>query len=78
MNPEWRIIADYLRPIIGTVKRFKRSNFSALNTPAPELEFLSKFDGLEQAIADIDRVPQNDQQLGAQNALIVALTSCDS
>lgn len=65
MNPQERIIADYLRPIIGTVKRFKRSDFSALDTPAPKLEFLPEFDGLEQAIADSDKVSESDRRLGA-------------
>ena len=65
MNPEERIIADYLRPILAPVKRFKRSNLSALDTPAPKLEFLSEFDGLDTAIADIDRVSAIDKRLGA-------------
>jgi hypothetical protein len=65
MNPEERIIADYLRPIIGTVKRFKRSDFSALDKPTPKLEFLAEFDGLEQAIADSNRVSESDRRLGA-------------
>jgi hypothetical protein len=65
MNPQERIIADYLRPIIGTVKRFKRSDFSALDKPAPKLEFLAEFDGLEQVIADSNKVSESDQRLGA-------------
>ena len=40
MNSEERIISDYLRPIISVVKRFQRSDISALGTPAPKLEFL--------------------------------------
>jgi dihydrodipicolinate synthase/N-acetylneuraminate lyase len=65
MNPEERIIADYLRPIVSSVKRFKRSDFSALDTPAPTIEFLSEFDGLKQAIADIEQVSEIDKRLGA-------------
>lgn len=65
MNPQERIIADYLRPIIGTVKRFKRSDFSALDEPIPTLEFLSEFDGLEKAIADSNQVSETDKRLGA-------------
>lgn len=65
MNPEERIIADYLRPIIGNIQRFKRSDFSALGTPAPKLEFLTEFDGLEQAIADSNKVSESDRRLGA-------------
>jgi hypothetical protein len=65
LNPQERIIADYLRPIIGTVQRFKRSDLSALNTATPKLEFLAEFDGLEQAILDIKKVSESDQRLGA-------------
>ena len=65
INPDERIIADYLRPIIKPIQRFKRSDLSALDTPAPKLEFLAEFDGLEQAIADSNKVSQSDQQLGA-------------
>ena len=65
MNPEERIIADYLRPIVTPVKRFKRSDFSALDTPAPKLEFLAEFNGLEKAIADSNKVSQSDKRLGA-------------
>ena len=65
MNPEERIIADYLRPILAPVKRFKRSDLSALDTPAPKLEFLSEFDGLDTAITDSHQVSQSDRRLGA-------------
>ncbi|MDF5715573.1 MAG: molecular chaperone DnaJ [Rhizonema sp. NSF051] len=51
MNPEERIIADYLCPILPTIKRFKHSDLSALDEPMPTLILLSEFDGLEQAIA---------------------------
>lgn len=51
MKPEERIIADYLRPILPTVKRFKSTDLSALNQPVPTLVLLSEFDGLEGAIA---------------------------
>ena len=64
MNPEERIVADYLRPIIRPIQRFKRSDLSVLNTPAPKLEFLPEFNGLERAIADVDKVSQSDRLLG--------------
>ncbi|MDF5722325.1 MAG: molecular chaperone DnaJ [Rhizonema sp. PD37] len=51
MNPEERILADYLCPILPTIKRFKYSDFSALDESMPTLILLSEFDGLEQAIA---------------------------
>lgn len=52
MKSEERIIADYLRPILPTIKRFKYSDLSALEQPAPTLELLCEFDGLEGAIAE--------------------------
>ncbi|MBR8833942.1 MAG: molecular chaperone DnaJ [Stigonema ocellatum SAG 48.90 = DSM 106950] len=51
MKPEERIIADYLRPILPAIKRFKYSDLSALEESALTLVVLSEFDGLEQAIA---------------------------
>lgn len=51
MKSEERIIADYLRPILPIIKRFKSTDLSALNQPAPTLALLSEFDGLESAIA---------------------------
>ncbi|WP_199197469.1 hypothetical protein [Chroococcidiopsis sp. CCALA 051] len=51
MKAEERIIADYLRPILPTVKRFKYSDLSALEQPLPKLELLSEFDELDGAIA---------------------------
>ncbi|MDJ0745434.1 MAG: hypothetical protein QNJ32_19010 [Xenococcaceae cyanobacterium MO_167.B27] len=65
MNPQERIIADYLRPILAPVKRFKRSDFSVLDTPAPKLEFLAEFDGLEDAISASHQVSESDKRLGA-------------
>jgi hypothetical protein len=35
-----------------------------LDTPEPNIEFLSEFNGLEQAIADGNKVSQSDQRLG--------------
>ncbi len=64
MNPQERIIADYLRPIITPIQRFRRSDLSALDAPAPKLEFLAEFNGLEQAIADLDNVAESDRRLG--------------
>ncbi|MBG1266688.1 molecular chaperone DnaJ [Nostoc sp. WHI] len=51
LKPEERIIADYLRPILPTIKHFKYSDLSALLQPALKLILLPEFDGLEQAIA---------------------------
>ncbi|MEH1766785.1 MAG: molecular chaperone DnaJ [Nostoc sp.] len=52
LKPEERIIADYLRPILPTIKHFKYSDLSPLVQPAPTLVLLPEFDGLEQAISE--------------------------
>jgi len=52
MNSQERILADYLRPILPTVKRFKRVDFSELKAPEPTIELLPEFDGLEEALAN--------------------------
>ncbi|MGM3309139.1 molecular chaperone DnaJ [Anabaena sp. WFMT] len=51
MKSEERIIADYLRPILPTIKRFKYTDLTVLTKPAPTLVLLSEFDGLDEAIA---------------------------
>ncbi|MEA5620752.1 molecular chaperone DnaJ [Cronbergia sp. UHCC 0137] len=50
MKTEERIIADYLRPILPTIKRFKYTDLSTLAQARPTLELLPEFDGLDQAI----------------------------
>ncbi|MGL4497420.1 MAG: hypothetical protein ACRCU2_00020, partial [Planktothrix sp.] len=39
-----RIIADYLRPILLPIQRFKRQDFSGLALRPPELTFLTSFE----------------------------------
>ncbi|WP_258003515.1 hypothetical protein [Fischerella muscicola] len=62
MKPSERIIADYLRPILPIIKRFKYSDLSALNQPEPRLILLSEFDGLEQAIAKASQEAQLERE----------------
>ncbi|WP_353928984.1 molecular chaperone DnaJ [Okeanomitos corallinicola TIOX110] len=69
MKPEERTIADYLRPILPTIKEFKYSDLSALQKPALSLTLLSEFDGLDQAIAQA--VQQEKQE---RNALPLSLS----
>lgn len=65
MNQEERILADYLRPILPPIQRFKRTDFSELETPEPQVEFLSEFDNLETMIQQINQISEVDKQLGA-------------
>jgi hypothetical protein len=64
MNPEERIVADYLRPILPTINRFKRQDFTALDEPVPSIDWLAEFDRLEETIADTNEVSEIDIQLG--------------
>lgn len=47
MNPSERLLADYLQPILPTPHRFKRSDFSQLNTSQTKLHISPKFDNLD-------------------------------
>ncbi len=60
-TPE-RIIADYLRPVLPVVKRFKREDLSLLETPVPTLVFLPDFDKLDAAISKSLREEQLEKE----------------
>ena len=67
MNPEDRITADYLRPILPTIKRFKRQDFIELNEASPIIEWLPEFDRLDEAVQtmnDLEEVSDLDRQIG--------------
>lgn len=64
MNPEERIIADYLRPVLPTINRFKRQDFAALDEPIPSIDWLPEFDRLAETIADTTEVSEIDRQIG--------------
>lgn len=69
MKSEERIIADYLRPILPTIKRFKYSDLSALEQPEPEIMLLSEFDGLDEAITKA-----NQEEILAREPLPISLS----
>jgi len=50
-NPRTRLQADFLRPILPAIVRFKRPDLRVLAQPLPVLELLPEFDGLEAEIA---------------------------
>ncbi|HEY9702851.1 MAG TPA: hypothetical protein V6C58_10410, partial [Allocoleopsis sp.] len=50
LKPKERILADYLRPILPIVKRFRKEDLSSLLSPAPALDFIIDFDDLESAL----------------------------
>lgn len=79
MRSEERIIADYLRPILPTVKRFKYSDLSVLNQPVPTLVLLSEFDGLERAITsatEAERLEWEPLPMPLSELLTEGFTAC--
>lgn len=64
INPQKRILADYLSPILPVIERLKRQDYSELNTPTPTLEFLTQFDALDLAIAQSSSITPADETLG--------------
>ncbi|MDZ8051650.1 MAG: molecular chaperone DnaJ [Aulosira sp. ZfuVER01] len=79
MKPEERIIADYLRPILAIIKRFKYSDLSALEQPVPELVLLPEFDRLEQAIAQAiqqERVEREPLAMSLSELVTEGITAC--
>jgi len=64
MNPEERLLADYLNPILPTIQKFKRSDFSALEQPQESIEFLGEFDELKELLAEDQKLSFIDQNLG--------------
>ncbi|MHC5598217.1 MAG: molecular chaperone DnaJ [Nostoc sp.] len=79
LKPEERIIADYLRPILPTIKHFKYRDLSPLVQPAPTLVLLPEFDGLEQAIAESaqeERIEQEPLPITLSELLTEGMTAC--
>jgi len=79
VNSDKRIIADYLRPILPTIKRFKYTDLSALEQPAPTLVLLSEFDGLEGAIAQAveeERLEWEPLPLPLSELITEGVTAC--
>jgi hypothetical protein len=56
LDSQKRIIADYLRPILPPIKRFKRTDCSSIETTAPELNLLADFEATD---LDIERKVAN-------------------
>ena len=64
MNSQTRIVADYLRPIVSPIENFETSDFSILERPIENLEFLADFDNLKSEIDSIDSISNTDRELG--------------
>jgi len=75
MNPKDRLVADYLRPVLPTIQRLKRSDFSALESAKPRLELLPYFDGLERVIAQSIETSELGKRLGTLLFSVSPMTS---
>ncbi len=49
LDPKRRLLSDYLQPILPSVQRLKRQDYSLLKTDPPSFSILSEFDRLETA-----------------------------
>lgn len=62
LDPEKRLLADFLRPFLPVPQRFNPGDFSELDAPAPELGFLEAFDGLDAALEQAARLEQMERE----------------
>lgn len=67
MNPQDRIVADYLRPQLPQdIPPFEVEDFSYLDNLKLNLPFLSQWDGLDRAISDANSVTEIEKRVGAK------------
>ncbi len=65
LNPQERIIADYLRPILPDhIRDFQREDFTDVEVRETILEFLPEFDTLEAAISNNEAISAIDRSVG--------------
>lgn len=64
MDSQQRLIADYLRPNLPLIQRFKKQNLSLLNEPIPIIKLPPEFDGLDTAYKESETISESDKQLG--------------
>lgn len=63
-NPQERLKADYLRPILPIPKRFKSMDYSELQNPPPKFTVITEFDDLERAIEISKSISDIDKKIG--------------
>jgi hypothetical protein len=64
LNPQERIIADYLREILPTVQRFQKTDFSQLEKMPETLDLLPELDNIDQDLVDLKTISKSDKKLG--------------
>lgn len=66
MDSQQRLIADYLRPNLPLIQRFKKQDLSPLNEPMPVIKLLPEFDNLEKAYQESESISEDDKKLGLE------------
>ncbi|MBE9116949.1 molecular chaperone DnaJ [Lusitaniella coriacea LEGE 07157] len=67
MNPQERLVADYLRPQLPQrIPPFEVEDLSDLENLELNFTLLSQWDGLDRAIANASSVTEIDQRVGAK------------
>ncbi|MBD2394159.1 molecular chaperone DnaJ [Cyanobacterium aponinum UTEX 3222] len=66
MDNQQRLIADFLRPNLPLIQRFKNHDLSALNEPIPVINLVPEFDNLDQAYQESEIISERDRTLGKQ------------
>ncbi|MGI0482910.1 Hsp70 family protein, partial [Geminocystis sp. CENA526] len=66
MDNQQRIIADYLRPNLPLIQRFKKQDLSQLNEVIPVIKLLPQFDNLDKAYQETETVSEEDKKLGLE------------
>lgn len=66
MDTQQRLIADFLRPNLPLIQRFKKHDLFLLNEPMPIIKLIPEFDNLDQAYQQTETISNGDRLLGKQ------------
>ena len=64
MNPQERMMADFLRPIIPTIQSFKKHDMIGEETSDIKLQLLRKFDPQENDSLEVSQGDELNKKLG--------------
>ncbi len=64
LNPQERIIADYLREILPLVQRFQKTDLSELENLPENLDLLPEIDNIDKEILELKNISESDKKIG--------------
>jgi hypothetical protein len=64
LNPQERIIADYLREILPPLQRFQKTDLSELENLPETLDLLPELDNIDKEILEIKNISESDKKIG--------------